>query len=393
MDITPRKITVLGSTGSIGRSTLEVVAGNPDKFKICALSANNNIEVLKEQILQFKPDVAALSDDVAANELYKWLKGNGVNNCHVLIGPQGVCEAAAYSEADFVVSAIVGAAGSLPTLSAIRAKKHIGLANKETLVMAGAAVIAEAHKHGVKILPIDSEHSAIFQCLEGHERTAVKRLILTASGGPFFGKTLKELQLVTKADALKHPNWEMGAKITIDSATLMNKGLEVIEAHHLFGFSHDKISVVVHPQSIVHSMVEFVDGSVLAELSVPDMKGPIAYALSYPERISGVLKSINFEELCTLSFHKPDTETFKCLKLAYEALKEGGTMPAVLNGANEAAVGLFINDVINFNMIPDIIKKVMDAHENGGTCDLESVSEADRWARAMAVEKTMEVKK
>ncbi|MEO5358254.1 MAG: 1-deoxy-D-xylulose-5-phosphate reductoisomerase [Nitrospirae bacterium YQR-1] len=392
MDSGQKKISVLGSTGSIGRSTLEVIAGNPDKFKVCALSANNNTEVLKEQIRLFKPDVAALSDVAAAGELYKWAQGNGHKNCRILSGGQGVCDVAAYVEADFVVSAIVGAAGLKPTLSAIRAKKHIGLANKETLVMAGAAVMAEAQKYGVKILPIDSEHSAIFQCLEGHDSRCVKRLILTASGGPFFGKTRQELQFVTRADALKHPNWEMGAKITVDSATLMNKGLEVIEAHHLFGFSHEEISVVVHPQSIIHSMVEFTDGSVLAELSVPDMKGPIAYALSYPERITGVLKSVNLEELCTLSFHKPDTEAFICLRLAYEALREGGTMPAVLNGANEAAVGLFISDVINFNMIPDIIKEVMDAHDNKGADNLESVFEADRWARAMVAKKFWEVR-
>ncbi|MCG6552938.1 MAG: 1-deoxy-D-xylulose-5-phosphate reductoisomerase [Candidatus Magnetominusculus sp. LBB02] len=380
MDNGTRHITLLGSTGSIGQSSLEAVRNSGGRFKVAALAANKKVELLKRQILEFRPEIAAVADDKSADELRRWVKADGISGVNVLSADQGVCEAAAYEKSDFVISAIVGAVGLRPTLAAIKAGKNVGLANKETLVMAGTVVMEEAKKYNVKILPVDSEHSAIFQCIDGRPRNHIRRLILTASGGPFFGRRKDALTSVTASDALRHPSWSMGNKITIDSATLMNKGLEVIEAYHLFGLPADSIDVVIHPQSIVHSLIELVDGSLLAQLSVPDMKGPIAYALSYPDRMEGAIKRLSLEEISTLTFHKPDTEAFHCLALAYEALKSGGTMPAALNAANEELVYMFLKGVINFTQIPVIIEEVMMRH-NVTEARLEAVFEADRWAR------------
>ncbi|KJR42693.1 1-deoxy-D-xylulose 5-phosphate reductoisomerase [Candidatus Magnetoovum chiemensis] len=394
-----KNITILGSTGSIGRNALDVIATNKDQYRVCAITANKSAELLKEQIVKFKPDIAAVAEGSAYKELSQWIKGlNGGSaldgkKIKILGTIEGLCEAAAYDKSDFVISSIVGASGLLPTLSAIRAGKDIGLANKETLVMAGEIVIAEAQKHNVKILPVDSEHSAIFQCLEGSKIENVRKLILTASGGPFFGKTAKELTNITPSDALKHPNWSMGSKVTIDSATLMNKGLEIIEAHHLFGFPEDRIDVIVHPQSIVHSLVEFKDGCMLAQLSVPDMKAPISYALSYPNRIADTIKQCRLTDIQTLSFHKPDMDSFPCLKHAYSALKQGGTMPAVLNAANEELVQMFLNNTIGFTDIPTYIEQVMEIHKNGYNINIENIFEADAWARRTVIEKIKEARK
>ncbi|MDP3111155.1 MAG: 1-deoxy-D-xylulose-5-phosphate reductoisomerase [Thermodesulfovibrionales bacterium] len=378
-------ITILGSTGSIGRSALEVISKCRDRFKVVGLTAGSNITLLEEQIKIFEPEMAAVADEATAIELGKRL------NIKVLSGNAGIIEIASYSRSDFVLSAIVGFAGLLPTLSAVRAGKTVGLANKESLVVAGDIVMGDAAKYGSKIIPVDSEHSAIFQCIEGRSRQSVRKVVLTASGGPFFGKSKKELARVTLEDALKHPNWEMGKKITIDSATLMNKGLEVIEAHHLFGFSQDDIDVLIHPQSIVHSMVEFKDRSYLAQLSVPDMKGPIAYALSYPERLEDPMPALDLSRIEKLIFRKPDTECFPCLLYAYEASKEGGTMPAVLNAANEVAVDAFLQKKIGFNDIPVIIKETMNSHRKEAVREIDVVIEADRWAREKAKAILMEI--
>ncbi len=381
-----KRITILGSTGSIGRSTLEVISNHSDKFDVVALAAGSNLELLLEQVKIFKPEIVAVADEVAAQELRKRVGAQHAMPPQILSGPNGIADAAAYEGSDFVLSAIVGFAGLLPTLSAIRAGKTIGLANKETLVIAGKIVMEEAMKSGVMVLPVDSEHSAIFQCIEGHSRASVRRIVLTASGGPFVGKGVDDLSRATPVDALKHPNWNMGRKITIDSATLMNKGLEVIEAHYLFGLPPERIDVLIHPQSIVHSMVEFNDRSCIAHLSTPDMKGPIAYSLSYPERLDDTIPRLDLERIEKLTFYKPDTECFPCLSYAYDALREGGTMPAVLNAANEVAVGAFLDGAIGFNDIPVIIKKTMHSHKTMQATALDSVIEADRWAREEARE-------
>lgn len=376
-----KKISVLGSTGSIGRSTLDVVSAFPDKFSVLGLTAGNNIELLLSQIKKFSPGIVAVAEQSACELLKKELKGS---NPELVWGVDGINTVAALSGADVVISAIVGAAGLLPTLSAIKAGRTVGIANKETLVMAGDIVISEAKRSGSVLIPVDSEHSAVFQCLGSYEKQSVRKLVLTASGGPFAGKKKNELEKATPEDALKHPNWSMGRKITIDSATLMNKGLEVIEAHHLFGFPADKVEVLIHPQSIIHSMVEFVDGTFMAQLSRPDMKAPIAYALSYPERLENVIPQIDWETLQSLTFRKPDMDAFPCLGLAYDALREGGTMPAVLNAANEIAVQAFLDSGIGFMKIPVIIKKVMDAHTIKPASDLDGIIEADAWARKNA---------
>ncbi|TAL22456.1 MAG: 1-deoxy-D-xylulose-5-phosphate reductoisomerase [Nitrospirae bacterium] len=375
-----KRITILGSTGSIGRSALEVISKRRDRFKVVGLTAGSNIRLIEEQVKTFKPEIIAVADEADALRLRKKL------GMEVLSGASGISEVASYNRSDFVLSAIVGFAGLLPTLSAVRAGKVIGLANKESLVVAGEIVMEDAAKYGAKIIPVDSEHSAIFQCIEGRGRDSIKRIVLTASGGPFFGRTKAELSKVTPEDTLKHPNWDMGRKITIDSATLMNKGLEVIEAHHLFGFSSDKIDVLVHPQSIVHSMIEFKDRSYLAQLSVPDMKGPIAYALSYPERLENHIAALDLSMIEKLTFRKPDTECFPCLLYAYEASKEGGTMPAVLNAANEVAVDAFLQKTIGFNDIPAIIKDTMNSHRTEAVREIDAVIRADRWAREKARE-------
>ncbi|MCI4625007.1 MAG: 1-deoxy-D-xylulose-5-phosphate reductoisomerase [Candidatus Magnetoovum sp. WYHC-5] len=379
-----KNIAILGSTGSIGKSALSLIEANADSYNVVAISANRNEDLIKQQILKFKPNVVAMANADSAQALNSWLKEqkktNGLDT-EVLAGANGVCAVASYEKADFVLSAIVGASGLEPTLAAIRAKKTIGLANKETLVMAGPLVLNEAAKHNVSLLPVDSEHSAIFQCLEGRRKEDVRRLVLTASGGPFFGKTKEDLVLVTAADALKHPNWSMGSKITVDSATLMNKGLEVIEAHYLFDFTTDQIDVIVHPQSIIHSMIELKDGALMAQLSVPDMKGPIGYALSYPRRIDGAMNCCRLEDIGALTFYPPDKDTFPCLRYAYDALNEGGTMPTVLNGANEEVVALFLKGIVNFLQIPAIIGYVMEKHKNTPADNLATIFAADKWAR------------
>jgi 1-deoxy-D-xylulose-5-phosphate reductoisomerase len=379
-----KRISVLGSTGSIGRSALALVSDHRDKFKIVGLTAGKNIALLEKQIRSFMPEIVAVADHAASRELKKRL-GRTFASLKILSGQDGIAETASYGDSDFVLSAIVGAAGLMPTIAAIRAGKAIGLANKESLVMAGDIVSRESKKYGAKILPVDSEHSAIFQCIKGHKKAAMREIILTASGGPFNGQK-RNMDTIRPSDALRHPKWKMGKKISIDSATLMNKGLEVIEARHLFNLPPQKIKVLIHPQSIVHSMVEFHDGSLLAQLSVPDMKGPIAYALTYPHRLTDVLDNLSLSDIGTLTFQEPDTKRFPCLSYAYLALEAGGTMPSVLNAANEIAVNAFLKERIRFSDIPKIIKKTMDHHAVMPDRELDVVIEADRWARKKAEE-------
>jgi 1-deoxy-D-xylulose-5-phosphate reductoisomerase len=374
-----KKIVILGSTGSIGKSSLDVVAKFPDRFSVIGLTAGKNVPLLVEQIERFHPEVVAVHNEEAYLALRDSLGQRTIPE--VRFGVEGICSIASMPAADIVISAIVGAAGLLPTLAAIRSGKTVALANKETLVMAGDLALAEVRLHGTTLLPVDSEHSAIFQCMQGYEKTSVEKIILTASGGPFVGKTREELETASPGSALKHPNWSMGRKISIDSATLMNKGLEVIEAFYLFGLPLDKIDVLIHPQSIIHSIVEFADGSYIAQLSQPDMKGPIAYALSYPERLGAVMTPLSWEKLPGLTFQKPDTATFPCLSFAYAALKEGGTLPAVLNASNEIAVTAFLDGIIGFNKIPAIINEVMESHTIQPASDIAVILEADTWAR------------
>lgn len=381
-----KRITVLGSTGSIGRNALDIIAHYRDKFEVVVLTAGNNVNLLEEQIKIFSPKVVALASEKAAEDLRKRLKKKYFLDLEILHGQSGISEAASYKESDFVLSAIVGAAGLIPTLSAIRSGKTIGLANKEALVMAGEILMEESRNAGVTILPVDSEHSAIFQCIEGHKKSNIKRIILTASGGPFAGRSKKYLESIRPEEALKHPRWKMGKKVTIDSATLMNKGFEVIEAHYLFGIPPDRIDVLIHPQSIVHSMVEFIDGNCIALLSMPDMKGPIAYALTYPERLENVLSELDLGKIRTMSFEKPDIKSFPCLSYAYKALEVGGTMPSVMNAANEVAVNAFLNNQIKFTDIPVIINKTMKAHKVALKLNLDAIMEADAWARGKAKE-------
>lgn len=373
-----KRITVLGSTGSIGTQTLDVVDRQSDRFEVCGLAANRNVKLLSEQIRKYKPQKAAIFDET----LYRELK-TSVSDCftQILCGSDGVREVSARTGADVALSAIVGIAGLLPTLDAIDEGIDIALANKETLVTAGKLVTDRIKEKNVKLLPVDSEHSAIFQCLNGEKSKFIKRIILTASGGPFFGKTHDELKNVTLKDALNHPNWSMGNKITIDSATLMNKGLEFIEAKWLFDVDIDKIDIIVHRQSIIHSMVEFTDGSVIAQMGKPDMRTPISVALNYPDREILSQESLDFSTLSSLTFNKPDYGTFKCLPLAIDAIKAGGTAPAYLNGANEAAVALFLNEKIGFLDIADIIGEAMNKHNNVVNYSLDDVLNADKSAR------------
>lgn len=387
-----KRITILGSTGSIGRSALDIVSKNRDKFRVAVLTAGNNISLLEKQIQSFSPEVVAVADDRTALELQKRMGRKQRSSLKILSGQDGIAEAASYRGSEFVLSAIVGAAGLMPTIAAIRSGKTIGLANKEALVMAGRVIMQESKKHMSAILPVDSEHSAIFQCIEGHRKPDVRRIILTASGGPFAGKNRRDLKNITPEEALNHPKWKMGRKITIDSATLMNKGFEVIEAHHLFGIPANRIDVVVHPQSIVHSVVEFNDRSCIAQLSVPDMKGPIAYALTYPQRLFNVMEGLSLHTIGTLTFKKPENKSFPCLSYAYGALKEGGTMPAVLNAANEVAVNAFLKGLIRFTEIPVIIRKTMDCHTVRPDTKLAFVIDADRWGREKAEEVIKSIK-
>ena len=375
-----RKISILGSTGSIGTQTLEVVEVL-ENIKVMAITGNNNIKLLEEQARKFKPELVAVMDEKNAEILKGKLSDMDIR---IVSGMDGLVEAATYEGVDTVVTSVVGNVGLKPTFEAIRAGKNIALANKETLVSAGQLVMDLAKKHDIKIYPVDSEHSAIFQSLQGNEGNKIERILLTASGGPFRGKKREELMHVTAADALKHPNWSMGNKITIDSATLMNKGLEVMEAKWLFGVDVDQIEVLVHPQSIVHSAVEYEDGAIVAQLGEPDMRVPIQYALTYPQRVKNPFPRVDFTKRSNLTFNKPDMETFKCLSLAYRALKTGGTLPAVLNGANEVAVARFLKGDIGFLEIPELIEQTMDAYTVKQEYTLEDLLEADAWAKDYA---------
>lgn len=373
-----KNISILGSTGSIGTQTLQVVRNNPTDFKVIAISGNNNIDLLFNQINEFKPKYVAVYKEEKAKELKSRMVGS---NTKVLCGISGLKEISTIDEVDILVTSVATNIGLIPTLDAIRAKKTIALANKETLVTAGELVMEEAHRNGVSIIPVDSEHSAIFQCLQGNSIKEVNKIVLTASGGPFRGHKKEELVNVKSEKALKHPNWSMGRKISIDSATLMNKGLEVIEAKWLFGLETDKIDVIVHPQSIIHSMVEYIDGSVLAQLGLPDMKVPIKYALTYPRRIKSKAKGLDFEKYSQLTFEKPDRNTFPCLDLAYQALDIGGTMTAVLNAANEELVLQYLDNKIKFYDIPSRIEKAMEKHNVIRKPNLNDIIETDKSTR------------
>ena len=376
-----KTLVILGSTGSIGTNTLDIIDRFPGEFQVAGLTAGSNHKALEEQIRKYRPRMAALANEAAADGLRRRCSGLGVD---ILAGSEGVTEVAQASEADVVISAIVGGAGLVPTLAAIKSGKTIALANKEPMVMAGKLMTDEARRHGVAILPVDSEHSAIFQSLVGHRRRDVKRIILTASGGPLWDCPAADLREVTPERALQHPNWKMGAKITIDSATLMNKGLEVIEARWLFDIPESRIDVLVHRESIIHSLVEYEDRSVIAQLGLPDMRTPISYAMRYPERMALDLPSLDLTEIGRLTFFKPDHGRFPCLKLGYEALGIGGTMPAAMNAANEIAVDAFLHGGIRFPDIAEIIDSTMQAHAARDMDSLETALEADRSAREKA---------
>lgn len=384
-----KSISILGSTGSIGCNTLKVVEHLKDEFRVVALAAGSNTEKLAEQIAKFQPELVAVKNEECAEELVREIKNKQLkikNLPRIETGEKGLVEVATHEKAETLVSATVGAVGFVPTLRAIEAGKRIALANKETLVMAGELMTEAARKNNVEILPVDSEHNALHQCLRGEKNTEVKRLILTASGGPFREKSKQEIENATVEQALNHPNWKMGDKITIDSATLMNKGFEVIEAFWLFNFQAKDISVVVHPQSIVHSMIEMIDGSIIAQLGVTDMKHAIQYALTFPTRQKNCLEPLDFSRLSQLTFENPDLEKFPCLRLAYDALKQGGTMPAVLNAANEITVQAFLDGKIRLSEIAEINENVMKKHQNREAKDLETILETDRTAREQANE-------
>ncbi len=369
-----KTIAILGSTGSIGTQTAEIVRAHSDELKIGALAAGSNIDVLEKQIREFKPELAAVFDEDRARELK--LKVSDLN-VRIAAGMDGLIDAATLESVDCVVTSMVGMIGIRPTIAAINAGKDIALANKETLVCAGHIIMPLAQKMGVKILPVDSEHSAIFQSMNGENRKRIEKILLTASGGPFLNKKRDELRSMTVEDALKHPNWSMGRKITVDSASLVNKGLEVMEARWLFDVPLDRIQVIIHPQSIIHSMVQYEDGAVIAQLGMPDMKLPIQYALFYPDRRPLDGKRIDFYELSQMTFMKPDTETFSGLKLALDAAKTGGTMPTVFNAANERAVALFLEKKIGFTEIYDIIEGSMDAHKVSYMPDVDTILQAE----------------
>ncbi|NTW71123.1 MAG: 1-deoxy-D-xylulose-5-phosphate reductoisomerase [Eubacteriaceae bacterium] len=377
-----KRISILGSTGSVGTQALRVIEANTDKIRVTALSAGNNIDLLEKQIKTFDPEVVCVLNIEKAAELRSRLGGK----IPVLSGLEGLIEAASHENTDLVLTAVPGMIGLLPTLAAIDNGIDIALANKETLVAGGELVMKKAAEKNVNIYPVDSEHSAIFQCMMGNSYKSIHKIILTASGGPFIGCSYEELKNVTVEKALKHPNWSMGRKITIDSSTLMNKGLEVIEARWLFDLEPDQIEVVVHPQSIIHSLVEFNDHSTMAQLGYPDMRVPIQLAMFYPERLENKIKSLNLAEIGALTFHKPDMDSFKCLSLAFDALKIGGSMPAVLNASNEIMVERFLNREIGFLQIPEIIQAVMKKHNPVYNFDLDTLLEIDNWARRISLE-------
>ena len=376
-----KSIVILGSTGSIGTNTLDIVERFPEEFRVVGLTAGNNDEMLAEQVRRFQPQAVAMSTDAAAARLRQRCSDLPVE---ILSGQDGLAKVASLADAELVVSAIVGGAGLVPTLAAIRSKKHIALANKEPMVMAGQLMQEEARRAGVRIFPVDSEHSAIFQSLEGHRIKDVRRLILTASGGALWNVPKEALHDVTPERALQHPNWKMGAKITIDSATLMNKGLEVVEARWLFDIPESHIDVLIHRESIIHSLVEYEDRSMISQLGLPDMRTPISYALRYPDRLPLDLPSLDLTAIGTLTFCKPDHDRFPCLRLGYESLQIGGTMPAAMNAANEIAVDAFLNGGIRFTDISDIIHSTMQSHTPQPVLSVEVALEADRWAREKA---------
>ena len=374
-----KKIAILGSTGSIGTQALDIIEKNSDKFKATVLSCGSRTEKLSEQIDKFKPEVVVVATEAQAKEISSKHK-----DVEVLYGDDGLCQAASKGDHEMVLNSIMGIRGLAPTYSAICAGKDIALANKETLVAGGEVIMSAVEKHGVKMLPVDSEHSAIFQCLQGNNKSEVRKILLTASGGPFRGMTLEQLHGVTLEQALNHPNWDMGSKITIDSATMMNKGLEVIEAKWLFDVELDQIQVLVHPQSIVHSGVEYIDGSVITQMGVPDMRTPIALAFTYPNRIENSMEHLDFFGAgANLTFEKPDLETFKCLKLAYDASKAGGSYPVVLNGANEVLVDRFLKKEIGFIEIQQTLEKILNEHKPQYNLSLDDILSIDKEIRNM----------
>ena len=382
-----KAITILGSTGSIGTQTLDIVTNNPDKFRVVGLAAGSNVSLLAEQIRLFEPEIVALGNAKKLDQL-KDAIASVPNPPEILVGQDGICEVARYGDAQSVVTGIVGCAGLLPTIAAIEAGKDIALANKETLIAGAPVVLPLVKKHQVKLLPADSEHSAIFQCLQGVPEGGLRRIILTASGGSFRDLPVEKLSSVTVKDALKHPNWSMGQKITIDSATLMNKGLEVIEAHYLFDVDYDRIDIVIHPQSIIHSLIEVQDTSVVAQLGWPDMRLPLLYALSWPERIYTDWEQLDLVKSGDLTFREPDHQKYPCMQLAYAAGQAGGLMPAVLNAANEQAVTLFLSEKIGFLDIPRLIETVCDrfTQQNTANPSLDDILTADRWARQAIID-------
>ena len=380
-------ISILGSTGSIGCNTLRVVeALGSERFRVVALGAGRNIEVLADQVARHLPNLVSVETESAAHELRALLFQRDIDLPRIVIGEDGLIEVATHAEADCVVSATVGAVGFVPTLRALETGKRVALANKETLVMAGELMTKAARESGAELLPIDSEHNALHQCLRGEKRSEVRRIVLTASGGPFRTKQKAEMMAATVSEAMRHPTWSMGSKITIDSATLMNKGLEVIEARWLFGFDADQIGIVVHPESVVHSMIEMVDGSVIAQMGVTDMRHAIQYALTYPERHACELPPLDLTQLTALHFEAPDLDRFPCITLAYRALRAGGTLPAALNAANEEAVRAFIDEQISLTDIPVVIETVMNRHQNQAASDLQTILSADQSARYQASE-------
>ena len=382
-----KAITLLGSTGSIGTQTLDILESHPEDFRLVGIAAGNNVDLLAQQVRQFKPEIVAINNENKLPDLKAALAGLDPQPI-ILAGDDGVVEVARYGDAESVVTGIVGCAGLLPTLAAIEAGKDIALANKETLIAGGPAVLPLVEKHGVKLLPADSEHSAIFQCLQGVPDGGLRRIILTASGGAFRDWPVEKLPQVTIADALKHPNWSMGRKITVDSATLMNKGLEVIEAHYLFGKDYNDIDIVIHPQSIIHSLIELQDTSVLAQLGWPDMRLPLLYAISWPDRVYTDWEPLDLVKAGTLTFREPDHDKYPCMDLAYAAGRAGGTMTAVLNAANEKAVELFLDEKISYLEIAKVIERVCDRHRNDLVAQpvLEDILTVDQWARTAATE-------
>jgi len=382
---TSKGVAILGSTGSIGCNTLRVIESlGAERFRVVALGAGHNVEILASQIARHLPELVSVDSEAAAHDLRARLFERNVDLPRIVIGEAGLIEVATHTQADCVVSATVGAVGFVPTLRALEAGKRVALANKETLVMAGELMTKAACASGAQLLPVDSEHNALHQCLRGEKQTEVRRIVLTASGGPFRTKTKTQMSASTVSEALRHPTWNMGAKITIDSATLMNKGLEVIEAHWLFGFSPDQIDIVVHPESVVHSMIELVDGSVIAQLGVTDMRHAIQYALTYPDRETSELPPLDLTALSALHFEPPDHDRFPCIALAYRALRAGGTLPAAMNAANETAVQAFIEEQISLTDIPLVIEAVMDGHQNQPANELATILQADQSARVSA---------